>query len=57
MLERTEEEVHGARVRGASGKYMVDYWGLSFKQAAQALNARLAAEASGRRPAGRIAYR
>ena len=30
-------------VRGAQGNYMLDYWGLGFKQAAQALRARLAA--------------
>jgi hypothetical protein len=29
-------------VTGARGRYMVDYWGLSFKQASQALLARLA---------------
>ncbi|MCC6776707.1 MAG: glycosyltransferase family 39 protein [Hyphomicrobiales bacterium] len=29
-------------VRGARGHYMLDYWGLSFKQASQALLARLA---------------
>jgi Dolichyl-phosphate-mannose-protein mannosyltransferase len=29
-------------VRGAQGKYMLDYWGLAFKQAADALRARLA---------------
>ena len=28
----------------ARGRYMLDYWGLSFKQAAQALEAKLAAE-------------
>jgi hypothetical protein len=30
-------------VRGANGRYMLDYWGLAFKQAADALRARLAA--------------
>jgi hypothetical protein len=30
-------------VRGAEGKYMLDYWGLAFKQAADELRARLAA--------------
>jgi len=30
-------------VRGANGKYMLDYWGLAFKQAADALRARLTA--------------
>jgi hypothetical protein len=30
-------------VRGAEGHYMLDYWGLAFKQAAEALRARLAA--------------
>jgi hypothetical protein len=29
-------------VRGADGKYMLDYWGLAFKQAANELRARLA---------------
>jgi hypothetical protein len=29
-------------IPGARGRYMVDYWGLSFKQASQALLARLA---------------
>ena len=29
-------------VRGADGRYMLDYWGLSFKQASEALLARLA---------------
>jgi hypothetical protein len=32
-------------VRGADGKYMLDYWGLAFKQAADELRARLAAGA------------
>jgi hypothetical protein len=32
-------------VRGADGKYMLDYWGLAFKQAANALRERLAAGA------------
>jgi hypothetical protein len=31
-------------VRGADGRYMRDYWGLSFKQAAQALRDKLAAQ-------------
>ena len=30
-------------VRGAQGRYMLDYWGLAFKQAADALRAHLAA--------------
>lgn len=30
-------------VRGARGNYMIDYWGLSFKQASDALRAKLAA--------------
>jgi hypothetical protein len=30
-------------VRGAHGNYMLDYWGLAFKQASEALRARLAA--------------
>jgi 4-amino-4-deoxy-L-arabinose transferase-like glycosyltransferase len=30
-------------VRGADGRYMLDYWGLSFKQASEALLAKLAA--------------
>lgn len=36
------EAIGGAR--GAEGKYMLDYWGLAFKQAAEALRAKLAAE-------------
>ncbi|HZT27942.1 MAG TPA: glycosyltransferase family 39 protein [Pseudolabrys sp.] len=39
-------------VRGAQGRYMLDYWGLAFKQAAEALRARLAA-AGEHPPAGR----
>ena len=39
-------------VRGAQSQYMLDYWGLSFKQAADQLRARLAA-ASVHPPAGR----
>jgi hypothetical protein len=39
-------------VRGATGQFMIDFWGLSFKQAAQALNAKLAAEGI-RPPEGR----
>ena len=35
-------------VRGADGRYMIDYWGLSFKQAADALSAHL--NASGEQP-------
>jgi hypothetical protein len=35
-------------VKGADGRYMLDFWGLSFKQAAQALNAKL--EADGIKP-------
>jgi len=31
-------------VRGADGRYMLDYWGLAFKQAAGELRARLAAQ-------------
>jgi hypothetical protein len=31
-------------VRGAHGNYMLDYWGLAFKQAANALHAQLAAD-------------
>jgi hypothetical protein len=37
-------------VAGADGRYMRDYWGLSFKQAAQALKAKLAAEGGTRPP-------
>ncbi len=37
-------------VRGAQDKYMLDYWGLAFKQAADELRARLAAT---RAPQGR----
>jgi Dolichyl-phosphate-mannose-protein mannosyltransferase len=33
-------------VRGADGRYMLDYWGLSFKQASEALRAKLDAERS-----------
>ena len=39
-------------VRGAEGKYMLDYWGLAFKQAADELRARLAA-GSDRPPKGK----
>lgn len=39
-------------VRGAQDKYMLDYWGLAFKQAADALRARLAAEGA-KPPPGR----
>ena len=39
-------------VRGAENKYMLDYWGLAFKQAADELRARLAA-ADEQPPAGR----
>jgi hypothetical protein len=39
------------RVPGADGRYMRDYWGLSFRQAAQALRARLAER--GETPPGR----
>ena len=35
----------GGGVRGAEGRYMLDYWGLAFKQAADELRARLAASA------------
>jgi hypothetical protein len=31
-------------VPGAQGRYMLDYWGLSFKQAAQALAEKIAAD-------------
>jgi len=44
------EAIGGAR--GADGKFMLDYWGLAFKQAAQALRAKLAATHE-RPPAGR----
>jgi Dolichyl-phosphate-mannose-protein mannosyltransferase len=40
------------RVPGAGGRYMRDYWGLSFRQAAQALRAKLA-ERGETPPAGR----
>jgi hypothetical protein len=33
-------------VRGADGRYMLDYWGLSFKQASDALRAKLDVERS-----------
>jgi hypothetical protein len=33
----------GGGLRGADGRYMLDYWGLAFKQAADELRARLAA--------------
>jgi 4-amino-4-deoxy-L-arabinose transferase-like glycosyltransferase len=39
-------------VRGADGKYMLDYWGLAFKQAANALRTTLAARHE-RKPADR----
>jgi hypothetical protein len=39
-------------VRNAQNKYMLDYWGLAFKQAAEKLQARLAANAE-RPPKGR----
>ena len=39
-------------VRGAQGRYMIDYWGLSFKQAAETLRAKLA-ERGERPPGGR----
>src|SRR5664280_634665 len=39
-------------VRGAQDKYMLDYWGLAFKQAADELRTRLAA-ASEHQPKGR----
>ena len=39
-------------VRGAQGKYMLDYWGLAFKQAADELRTRLAA-GSDRPPKGK----
>ena len=39
-------------VRGAQSRYMLDYWGLAFKQAAEALRAHLAA-AHAQPPAGR----
>jgi 4-amino-4-deoxy-L-arabinose transferase-like glycosyltransferase len=39
-------------VRNAQNKYMLDYWGLAFKQAAEKLQARLAASAE-RPPKGR----
>jgi methionine synthase I (cobalamin-dependent) len=39
-------------VRNAQDKYMLDYWGLAFKQAAEQLQARLAANAE-RPPKGR----
>ena len=39
-------------VRGAQGRYMLDYWGLAFQQAGEALRARLAA-AQEHPPAGR----
>ncbi len=38
-------------VRGAQGRYMLDYWGLAFKQAAEALRGQLAAAQP---PAGRL---
>ena len=44
------EAIGGAR--GAEGKFMLDYWGLAFKQAGEALRAKLAA-AQERQPAGR----
>jgi hypothetical protein len=39
-------------VPGAQGRYMLDYWGLSFKQAAQALTAKIEADKIPK-PAGR----
>ncbi len=39
-------------VRGANGRYMLDYWGLAFKQAADALRGELAARHEDK-PAGR----
>jgi Dolichyl-phosphate-mannose-protein mannosyltransferase len=39
-------------VRGAQDRYMLDYWGLAFKQAGNALRDKLA-DAHGRPPAGR----
>jgi 4-amino-4-deoxy-L-arabinose transferase-like glycosyltransferase len=42
-------------VVGADGRYMLDYWGLSFKQASQALAARLAANHA--TPAGRAYWK
>jgi hypothetical protein len=39
-------------VAGARGRYMLDYWGLSFKQASQALEAKLA-QGYAAKPAGR----
>jgi hypothetical protein len=40
-------------VAAAHDKYMLDYWGLAFKQAAIELRARLAAAASEKAPGGR----
>ncbi len=42
----------GGGVHGAEGRYMLDYWGLAFKQAADELRAHLAVSAD-RPPAGR----
>ena len=40
--EYTSFNVSAGGVRGAHGQYMLDYWGLAFKQAADELRARLA---------------
>ena len=42
-------------MRGADGRYMLDYWGLSFKQASAALLARLAA--NNETPSGRVYWK
>lgn len=39
-------------IRGAEGRYMLDYWGLAFKQSAEALKEKLAARGE-TKPAGR----
>lgn len=43
-LEYTHFNRIAGGVKGADGRYMLDYWGLSFKEAADELRARLAAE-------------
>ena len=42
----------GGGVRGAEGRYMLDYWGLAFKQAADELRAHLAVSADKPPPGG-----
>lgn len=52
-LEYTSFNLAGGGIRRAHDKFMLDYWGLAFKQAAEELRARLKLAASEKAPGGR----